>query len=436
MIMTTRSRYGLLGAGLLLLPLAHAGVPGDVTLETAFAAGSFDFPVALHHAGDERRFVVERPGRIRLVDAGGNIAATPFLEITNQVDTAGEGGLLGLAFHPDYASNGRLYVNYTYNGNPGGASQLITRISEFQTSAGDPGQANPDSERVILEIPQDFNNHNGGDLHFGPDGLLYIGMGDGGSGNDPCNRAQTLDPDDLADCGNHPTTPAKALLGKMLRIDVDSTTAAGSNNLCAADADGSAPYAVPADNPFLIFADRFESDPPGRIGGVCAETWTYGLRNPYRFSFDRDTGDLFIADVGQNRWEEINFEPAAARGGFNYGWNICEASFFTGTTTPCDLPGHSFPILEYPIQGEDECAVTGGYRYRGPVQSLQGIYVYADYCSGKIWFATETSPGQWDSDLFHELGTFAGVVGFGEDQDGQLYLLRSNGAILRFAGNQ
>ncbi|HSH26845.1 MAG TPA: PQQ-dependent sugar dehydrogenase, partial [Wenzhouxiangella sp.] len=239
----------------LAAPLA-AQIPADITLSPAFGGASFATPVALRHAGDGsgRKFIVERAGAIRIVDSGGNKLANPFLDSFDEsVSTSGEGGLLGLAFHPGYAGNGRFYVYYTWHNGSG----LISRISEFQVGAN-PNVANPASERVILEVPQDFTNHNGGDIHFGPDGFLWIGFGDGGSGNDPCDRAQTLDPDDLVTgCGSHPTTPTKALLGKMLRIDVDQTTPPGANRLCGAAGDGSAAYSVPADNPFVgvIFRD-------------------------------------------------------------------------------------------------------------------------------------------------------------------------------------
>ena len=214
-----------------------ADIPADIELEAAFGGQFFNFPVGVRHAGDgtHRKFIIERDGRIRIVDDQGNVLTTPFLDITDQVDTTFEGGFLGVAFHPDYASNGRFFVKYTFDGGTGFSTELITRVSEFEVSATDPDEADPASERILLEIPQDSNNHNGGDLHFGPDGYLYFGMGDGGGSNDTCNRGQTLDPDDLLDCGNHDTTPAKALLGKMVRIDIDATTPAGTNNLCAAD---------------------------------------------------------------------------------------------------------------------------------------------------------------------------------------------------------
>ncbi|WP_376695599.1 PQQ-dependent sugar dehydrogenase [Wenzhouxiangella sp. EGI_FJ10305] len=397
---------------------AAAQIPPDVTLESAFNGESFATPVALRHAGDGsgRKFVVERGGTIHVVDASGNKLPTPFLNsFEHAVDLSGEGGLLGLAFHPDHASNGRFYVYYTWDNGTG----MISRIAEFTVSDGNNNVADPASERVILEIPQDFSNHNGGDLHFGPDGYLWIGLGDGGSGNDPCNRAQTLDPADLVtECGSHETTAEKALLGKMLRIDVDSTTAAGPNNLCAASGDGSAAYAVPGNNPYAGQANH------------CGEIWAYGFRNPYRFSFDRATGDVWIGDVGQNTWEEIDLERAGNSGGDNYGWKLCEASYERGSTTQeCTLTPHHAPVHEYPNAG-DNCSVTGGYRYRGPIPSLEGRYVFGDYCSGRVWFAEEVGAGDWEVLEFDTLGF--GLVGFGEDEVGNLYLTRSDGSVLVF----
>ncbi len=418
----------------LAAPLA-AQIPADITLSPAFGGASFATPVALRHAGDGsgRKFIVERAGAIRIVDSGGNKLANPFLDsFDKSVSTSGEGGLLGLAFHPGYAGNGRFYVYYTWHNGAG----LISRISEFQVSAN-PNVANPASERVILEVPQDYTNHNGGDIHFGPDGYLWIGFGDGGSGNDPCNRAQTLDPDDLVTgCGSHPTTPPKALLGKMLRIDVDQTTPPGTNNLCGAAGDGSAAYSVPADNPFggVIFRDRFSQSPAsaGQASGACAETWAWGLRNPYRFSFDRATGDLWVGDVGQSSWEEIDLEPAGDPGGNNFGWKICEGSYQRGSSSQaCNLAGHHAPVHEYVNDGTN-CSVTGGFRYRGPVTSLQGRYVFSDYCSGRIWFLQEQG-GSFSVDDFGLAG--GNVFGFGEDEAGELYVMLS-GQILGFDGNR
>jgi len=416
----------ILFATLALSPLSPAQIPADITLEPAFGGAGFNFPVGVRHAGDgsDRKFVVERTGTIQIVDAGGSVLAEPFLDIGSMTSTTGERGLLGLAFHPGFASNGRVYINHTAS-NIGGVTTGDTMIVEYEVDPLDADKLDPTSRRVVMVIPQDFSNHNGGDLHFGPDGYLYIGMGDGGDGNDPCNRGQTLDPSTAPASGCR-SGKAAWLLGKMLRIDIDGSTSAGSNNLCAASPDGSAGYAVPATNPFSGDSDR------------CGEVWAYGLRNPFRFSFDRDTGDLWIGDVGQNTWEEVSFQAAGSSGGLNFGWKVCEGNWLRGSTTNlCNLAGHTGPVIEFPSTFSfDECSVTGGYRYRGPVLSLQGYYVYGDYCSGRIWFAEETTPDSWSSDEFGQLpGGFGNLVGFGEDQAGNLYLTRGSGEVLVFGGD-
>ncbi len=338
--------------------MAMAQIPADITLENAFGGASFTDPVAIRHANDGsgRKFVVQLNGRILIVDASDNVLATPFLNVDGITFTGGERGLLGLAFHPDYASNGRIYINHSAD-NIAGVPDGDTVISEFQASAGNPDLIDPASRRQIIVIPQDFSNHNGGDIHFGPDGYLYIGMGDGGSGNDPCNRGQILDPSTNTACT---AGEAAWLLGKMLRIDVDNTTASGSNNLCAANSDGSAEYAIPSDNPFVGQSNR------------CGEVWAYGLRNPYRFSFDRDTGDLWIGDVGQSTWEEVSLLPAGSPAGANFGWKICEGTFLRGSTsTACTLADSILPVIEYPNGGN--LALHG----EGPVRYLVGTAVAA-----------------------------------------------------------
>lgn len=412
------------------LPLAYsfAGtiVPPDVTLETIIPNGDVNNSVAARHAGDAsgRLFIVEQLGRIVIWD-GTALLATPFMDISDRVLTPGgsndERGLLGLDFHPDYENNGLFYVNYS----AGDSSPFIdgtTVVSEFQVDPGNPNLGDPNSERVLLTVRQDFTNHNGGDIHFGPDGFLYIGMGDGGSGGDPCNRGQTLDPDDRTTTGGCVDDVSVAMLGKMLRIDVDTTTPAGTNQLCGAAGDGSAPYGIPGDNPFIgVDADN-----------ACDEVWTYGLRNPFRFSFDSLLGDMFIGDVGQNVWEEVNFEPFNSAGGINYGWNICEGNFTQGSTSTACTIG-VLPILDYQHVGGN-CSLEGGYRYRGPVNSLNGLYSYADFCTGNIHLAMETSPGVWDDEIMQSLGF--GVTAFGEDEQGNVYIITQNDGILRFAGDE
>ncbi|MGY6587960.1 MAG: PQQ-dependent sugar dehydrogenase [Wenzhouxiangella sp.] len=399
-------------------------VPADVSLENVFPVGTFgststgNIALGLVHAGDgsDRLFVVRQGGTIQAISPGGIISA--FMNLTSPLSTGGERGLLSLAFHPDFADNGRFFVNYTAgSAHPSGAAFGDTVVAEY-TIHPETGLGNPASERVLMTIAQDFSNHNGGQIKFGPDGYLYIGMGDGGSGNDPCDRSQTLDPDDRQIGGSCRGDLSTALLGKMLRIDVDNTTPAGSSGLCAANANGSAEYAIPADNPFI-----------GE--DACAEVWSWGLRNPWRFTFDRETGDQWIADVGQNRWEEVNLERADNPGGDNYGWKICEGRFARGSTTQaCPLQDSILPVLDYATGAN--CSITGGYRYRGPVASLQGAYVYGDYCTGRVWFAWQVGPNEFTEVEFSVEGF--DLRTFGEDEDGNLYLVR-NGGLWRFEGD-
>lgn len=413
--------------------LCLAQIPADITLEPAFGGASFDGPVAVRHAGDgsERKFIVQLNGLVRIVDNTGTVLAAPFLDISSLTSDGGERGLLGLAFHPDYASNGLIYVNYT-DADPSNEIQTgDTVIAEFQVSAGNANVIDFDSWRQIIVIPQDFANHNGGDIHFGPDGYLYIGMGDGGSGNDPCLRGQGLDSSAAPPSGpGCETGPDGWLLGKMLRIDIDNSTPASDNNLCAANGDGSAPYAIPSDNPFVGQPDR------------CGEVWAYGLRNPYRFSFDRDTGDLWIGDVGQGWWEEISLLTLGSPAGANFGWKNCEGSFLRGSADACTLADSVLPVVEYPNYGNQSttgegCSVTGGFRYRGPVESLLGTYVFADYCEADIYFANEAGAGIWNREFFQ--GVAGNVLGFGEDEQGNLYIsvgsASSTGQFFIFSGD-
>ena len=401
-------------------------VPDDVSLVNLFPPGSFTGALGLTHAGDGsgRIFVIRQGGTIDYFKLGNEPSV--FMTLTAPLSSGGERGLLDLAFHPQFGSNGRFFVNYTAGSDhPFGAALGDTVIAEYRVDP-ETGLGAPDSERVLMTVVQDFANHNGGQMKFGPDGYLYIAMGDGGSANDPCDRSQTLDPNDRV-IGPAPDDPhlickssiTTTLLGKMLRIDVDSTTPAGSNGLCGANANGSAEYAVPDDNPFV-----------GQ--DACAEVWSWGWRNPWRFSFDRETGDQWIADVGQDHWEETNREPAENPGGDNYGWKTCEGSFARGSTSKaCSLTESVLPVLEYRTGVEDNCAITGGYLYRGPVESLVGTYVYGDFCSGRIWFSWQTGPKEFSEVEFSVEGS--DLRSFGEDEAGQLYLVRSGG-IWRFDG--
>ena len=335
-------------------------------------------PVYVTHAGDGsgRLFVVEQAGIIRIIQKGA-LLSTPFLDIRDRVESGGEKGLLSVAFHNNYESNRRFFVDYTTR--RGG--QLKTFIAEYKVSATDPNVADPTSERVLLEIDQPFSNHNGGLVKFGPDGMLYIGMGDGGAGGDPLGHGQNLN----------------TLLGALLRIDVD----------------GGSPYAIPSDNPFVGEA------------GARGEIWAYGLRNPWRFSFDRCKGRLFLADVGQNSWEEVDL---IEKGG-NYGWNIMEGAHCFKPPTGCNTTGLKLPIAEYanPALG---CSIIGGYVYRGKQHAeLMGRYFFGDFCSGRLWSLTEATSGGWA--MTELLQTGLSISSFGEDEEGEVYIVDYYGSIYR-----
>ncbi len=323
-------------------------------------------PVDLQPDGSGRLFVVEKAGRIRILE-NDQLVQTPFLDITDRVGSNGnEQGLLGLSFHPGYQQNGRFFVNYTdLNGD--------TVIARFQVSS-DPNVADPNSEVKLLGVDQPYANHNGGVLAFGPDGYLYAGLGDGGSQGDPNGNGQNTG----------------VLLGKILRLDVDSAE----------------PYAVPTDNPF------------------GNEIWVYGLRNPWRLSFDKTMGDLYIADVGGSQWEEVDFLPAGSPGGTNFGWDHREGAHDYEGGGP---EGMVDPVAEYSHQ-EGGCAITGGYVYRGALPEWNGIYLYADYCTGFIWGLTNTGDG-WQSQRLFDLDVT--ITSFGQDQAGELYLLSDNGGVFR-----
>ena len=356
---------------LLFLIMACSGTSSQngatVNNLTPFATG-LTHPVCISNCGDSRLFVTDQSGLIRIVDSTGKVASQPFLDIHERVVFGGEQGLLGLAFHPQYEVNGFFYVNYVGKGDS-------THISRFSMVSGNPNLADPESELKLMTIFQPFTNHNGGDLQFGPDGYLYIGLGDGGSGGDPGNRAQN----------------PKEYLGKLLRIDVDHGN----------------PYSIPATNPFY--------NKPDTLG----EIWATGLRNPWRFSFDRKTGDLWIADVGQNAIEEVNFQPASSTGGENYGWRCYEGNEVYNIAGCPASAALTFPVYTYPH--DTECSITGGYVFRGDHSSAYyGYYFFADYCSNKIWTLHKSG----DTWVKEDFGQFAGnsFSTFGEDINGMLYI--------------
>jgi len=412
-------RTGIFLAVLLMASVALAQISPDVALDPIPGLPSFSTPVGVKHAGDGsgRLFVVELGGTIRVIESSGSVLATPFVNLGTRVTSGNERGLLDIAFHPDHgvpgaAGEGKFYLHYSAGPTrPNGTDLGDTIVAEF-TVTGNPNAGNSVPERIILSVPQDFANHNGGQMRFGPDGYLYIGLGDGGSGNDPCNRAQTLNPNNLqapSSCGSSGAIEdGLALLGKMLRIDIDNTTAAGSNNLCAANNNGSAEYAVPADNPYSGRANR------------CGEVLLYGLRNPWRWSFDRFTNDLWIGDVGQVTTEEINLLEWPLGNGGNLGWDVCEGSTLSGNSNlTCTIPDSILPVVEYARSGGN-CSVTGGYRYRGPVNSLWGRYIFADYCSGTLWLGREDN-GTWVRETFGSAGSV--VRSLGEDEQGNVYVI-------------
>lgn len=370
------------------LLVSSAQLPAQIDLQLELISDAFGGITDIANAGDDRLFVVEKAGRIRILQANGQINNTAFLDISGQVSTDGERGLLGLVFHPDYPNNGYFFINYTNkDGN--------TVLARYQVASGDPALADPNSESILLTINQPYDNHNGGDLNFGPDGYLYISTGDGGSGGDPQDKAQDL------------TT----LLGKILRIDVNSGPGSDPDYSLGSG------YTIPNDNPLIDGA-----------GGTLDEIWALGLRNPWRFSFDRQSGDMWIGDVGQEQLEEINFEPAGSPGGLNYGWRCYEGSQTYNLTNCGAASSYTFPAYEY---GHDVgCSVNGGYVYRGKdYPSLYGLYLYSDYCTGRIW-SLKNENGEWVSE---ELLRNAGgqFVTMGEDKRGELYFGSLNGSVYR-----
>jgi glucose/arabinose dehydrogenase len=371
------------------LGILPAGPPGvlradsvqPITFETVATGVPSVLDIEAPPDGSGRLFFVQQTGQIRVWRPSG-LQAAPFLDLSSLVSCCGERGLLGLAFHPSYASNGYFYVDYTDRaGN--------TVVARYHVSTGNPDLADAASAVVLLTVNQPYANHNGGEVRFGPDGYLYVGLGDGGSAGDPQNRAQDLG----------------TLLGKLLRIDVDH----GS------------PYAIPPSNPFVA------------TPGARPEIWAYGLRNPWRFSFDRLTGDLFIGDVGQDTWEEIDFQPASSHGGENYGWRLMGGPACYNPSSGCNDGSLVLPILYY-SHGAGDCAVTGGFRYRGGRSpALDGHYLYGDYCTGRIWEAWPDGTGGWSS--AQAVDTPYAISSFGEDQAGEVYVADlSGGAVYRVVG--
>lgn len=350
--------------------------PVTIRYELASLVSGLSSPVDIQIPPDatERLFIVEQAGVVRVVQ-GGVLLATPFIDIGSAVTSGGERGLLGMGFHPDYAVNRRFFLNYTRTV----SGQLQSVVAEFQTSAGDANVADTPA-RVVISVDQPFDNHNGGQIRFGPDGYLYVGWGDGGSRGDPLGNGQNMD----------------TFLGKLLRIDVDSTQ----------------PYVVPPDNPFVGQA------------GIRPEIWASGFRNPWRFSFDGSTGRLFVADVGQSSFEEVDI---VTKGG-NYGWNIMEGLHCFEPPAGCATAGLELPIVEY-NHGEGS-SVTGGFIYRGSAMTeLQGRYLFGDFITGRIWSLEEDTSGAWTRNLL--LDTSLNISCFGLDRAGELLVTDYGGSVFR-----
>ncbi|MXV92403.1 MAG: PQQ-dependent sugar dehydrogenase [Chloroflexi bacterium] len=356
--------------------------PDPAAIQLRAVATGFHRPIYATHAGDGsgRFFVLEQSGKIWILEDGAR-TTVPFLDVSALISPSAlsqrysEQGLLGLAFHPEYASNGTFFIYYTDHG--GG-----TVVARYQVMPQQPYLADPGSGQILFSLNQPYANHNGGHIDFGPDGYLYIALGDGGSANDPLGAGQNRG----------------MLLGTLLRLDVDSAF----------------PYAIPADNPFVDDAAARD------------EIWAYGLRNVWRFSFDRATGDIYLADVGQNQWEEVNFQPAESRGGENYGWNVYEANtIFAGGSAP----NHVAPFFAY--RHALGCSVTGGYVYRGSaIPELQAAYLFGDYCTGRIWAAWRDSSLTWQT--VELMKTNMAISSFGEDETGEVYVIDYVGAVYRF----
>ena len=351
-------------------PVNASSFPNSTDYEWQPIASGLSRPVDIQAANDDsgRLFIIEKYGVIRIHE-NGQLLDSPFLNISDRVDDSGnEMGLLGFAFHPAYGQNGYFYVNYT-------GDRGDTHISRFQASGN---IADPNSEKVLMIIEQPYPNHNGGSVAFGPDGYLYLGLGDGGLAGDPQKNGQNT----------------SSLLGKILRIDVDNGD----------------PYAIPSDNPF------------------GNEVWAYGLRNPWRISFDSATGDLWIGDVGQGEWEEIDYLAAGSAGGANFGWSIMEGNHnYDGESQP----GLLLPAAEYSHSSGDGCSVTGGYVYRGAMPEWNGIYLYGDYCTGNLW-GLILSDGSWQNQRLFEAGVT--ITTFGQDEFGEIYFASDNGSVYRLSG--
>jgi glucose/arabinose dehydrogenase len=380
-LLNALSRWCSFAATLSLVAFAQPAYAAQRTLQLERTGGYFPKVLQVLTAPDDsgRLFVMQREGLVRIIDATGSTLPTPYMDLTAQTIATVEQGLLSMAFHPDYAQNGWVYVHYTnLNGN--------TRVDRFIVDANDPNQVDPTSQAEVLQIQQPQAWHNGGTIAFGPDGYLYLGFGDSG----PQGNSQD----------------GQTLLGKILRLDVSVH-----------------PYQIPSTNPFVGNA------------AVLDEIWAMGVRNPWQFSFDRETGDLWIADVGDTTWEEVNFEAAGSPGGLNYGWPIMEGSECHTPQTGCNQTGLVLPFYSYAYGGSPfKCAISGGVVYRGEAMAtMRGRYFFGDFCSGQIWSLRRDAGGQAVDIVDHslEFGNVGTIVSFGQDDEGEVYVVSMGGAIYK-----
>ncbi len=405
-------------------------IPG---LSVVAVPGGYSEPVAVRapHDGSGRIFIVQKGGSIGVVKDGA-LLATPFLTVS--VTSNSESGLLGLAFHPNFGKvglphNDEFYVSYTRPGaDPRLGSTPDQVIARYTVPSLGSDVANP-SGTLVLRTPDLASNHNGGDIHFGPDGYLYSSMGDGGPQNNPhgfagCLWKKPADSDQNS-CGTNPVGTQYFLLGKILRIDVDNRGGAVTADMCGSSGIAPAQYSIPADNPHV------------GTSNTCDEIFLYGFRNPWRFSFDRSSHDLVIGDVGQNTYEEVTVQTAGVIGG-NHGWSRCEGRHYfdepgSGTTCPATT-GTIAPVIEY--SHSFGCAVTGGYVYRGPSARLRGTYFYGDSCAPALWYATAGAAGtNWSPSIQDTTLGVGAPYGYGEDEEGNLYIAQSNGTVFKLVSD-
>lgn len=404
--------------------------PADLTLVTA---ANVTAPVAVRAPNDNsgRVFVVGQNGQVRIIKDG-TLLATPFINVSASVTYGGESGLLGMAFHPNFGKpdlphNDEFYLAYNRNSAaPRLGSSPDVALVRYTVPTLDSDVANS-TGTVVLRVPDIASNHNGGDIHFGPDGYLYMSTGDGGTQGDPHGFAMCLwkksNDSTPANCGSG--TPTYFLMGKILRLDVDTRGGTVTADMCGSNGISPAEYTIPTDNPHVATTN------------TCDETWLHGFRNPWRTSFDRLTGDFWIGDVGQGNVEEVNLRLNGSTEPTFYGWRCFEGSNTYNSANVCASPPvNVLPVLQYTHTG-GRCSVTGGFRFRGPIQPLQGMYIYADACTSEIWLAKPNGVGGWASTVWrNDADGYGTYSGFGEDQQGNLYVVHNaNGIVYRISSD-